>query len=289
MLSSFFHGVAVYFVIFIAVIILIFMIPVFKRKKAARIAAEQQRARQEEARRREEAERREQEAAERRRQAERELKERETDEAVRRCPGSEKYRLSSLQTDAEIKTLSITEFTPVSKKRYVAFDLETTGLSYMDNQIVEIGAVLVENGEVVSEYHQMVNPGCRMPSEASAVNHITDDMLTGQPKIHQVLPAFLSFVGDDVLVAHNAAFDIRFLCQACMINKFRTPAACFDTMNLARYWPEAADKKLTSLTAAAGIQNDEAHRALSDARSVAALVSATNQRRADSRKKSKES
>ena len=124
-----------------------------------------------------------------------------------------------------------------------------------------------------------------MPYEASAVNHITDDMLSGQPKIHQVLPAFLSFVGDDVLAAHNALFDMRFLAQACMVNRLRIPIVFFDTMNLARYWPEAEDKKLISLASAADIQIDDAHRALSDARVVANFIAATNQRRSESRKK----
>ena len=78
---------------------------------------------------------------------------------------------------------------------------------------------------------------------------------------------------------------MRFLAQACMVNRLRIPIVFFDTMNLARYWPEAEDKKLISLASASGIQIDEAHRALSDARAVADLIAATNQRRAESRKK----
>lgn len=120
--------------------------------------------------------------------------------------------------------------------------------------------------------------------EASAVNHITDSMVAGAPLVHQVLPYFLAFVGDDVLVAHNAPFDIRFIAQACMQNRFRVPLSFFDTMNFARYWPESTDKKLTSLAAAAGIETDTSHRALSDAKTVVALVNATNKRRSDKKK-----
>jgi DNA polymerase III epsilon subunit family exonuclease len=252
---------------------------VFKRRKAARIAAEQQRARQEEARRRiEEDKRKEAEREEISRKA-REKILAETEAAISANPDSRQYRLENAQSEVSIPGLNITQFTPVSKKRYVAFDLETTGLSTDYDCIVEIGAVRVEDGTITDEFHQLINPGVKMPAEASAVNHITDDMLSGQPMIHQVLPAFLAFVGDDTLAAHNAAFDIKFIAQACMQNRFRVPVSYFDTMSLARYWPESEDKKLTSLCAAAGIEVNNAHRALSDARAVADLIAATNIRR----------
>ena len=271
----------------VVLIILFLVIRALRRASARRAQAELQARRQRERQERLEKDRLEQAERKKRAQEARNKRAAEIDAAVAACPGSEKYRVSFQQTESSVSTLNITEFTPISKKRYVAFDFETTGVRYTEDKIVEIGAVLVENGEIVSEYHQMVDPECRMPSEATAVNHITDSMLTGKPKIYQVLPSFLSFVGDDVLVAHNASFDIRFLCQACMVHRFRTPSTCFDTMNLARYWPEAENKKLSSLIAAAGIVNDDAHRALSDARAVVALINATNQRRSESRKSKK--
>ena len=272
----------------VIIIVLIIVYVIFrkaKRSKMARIAAEQQRIKQEEAHRL--FEQMEKEREEIAKQAESAFQRRiaETESAIASCPGSEKYRLEKTQSEVNAHTLNITEFTPISKSRYIAFDLETTGLDHGSDTIVEIGAVLVENGIITKEYHQMVNPNHPMPAEASAINHITDDMLAGQPQIHQVLPAFLTFVGDDILAAHNAKFDLRFLCQACMRNRFRIPVGFFDTMNLARYWPEAEDKKLISLTSAAGIQIDDAHRALSDARAVADLIAATNQRRSESKKK----
>lgn len=282
---SFISDVFVYMIIGIVVILLLFLIPVFKRKKAARLAADEQRRRQAEAQkqidlfnqRRVEAE----EEAKRARQD----RENQIVSAVSAVPGADKYRLSKTQTDATIHGLNITEFSKVYNTRYVAFDLETTGLNPVNNAIVEIGAVLVENGAITKEYHQLVDPGCPMPPSASAVNHITDDMLSGQPAIHQVLPAFLSFVGDDILAAHNAAFDIKFIAQSCMRNRFRIPVGFFDTMALARYWPESEDKKLISLCDAAGVEIETAHRALDDARAVAGLISASFLRRAESKKK----
>lgn len=210
--------------------------------------------------------------------AERE-KQRMIQKAIDAHPGVNAYRLDKIQTEANGTMLNITEFTPISKKRYVAFDLETTGLSSADDAIVEIGAVRVEDGRITAEYQQLINPERPMPAGASAVNHITDDMLRDMPKIYEVLPAFREFIGDDVLAAHNVRFDYSFIAQACMRNLYKAPEKVFDTMQLARYWPEAENKKLGSLIAAAGLQNDDAHRALGDARAVAALISATNDKR----------
>lgn len=287
MFSDFFSHVILYALVFLAIILLIVFIPVFKRRKAARIVAEQRRVQQEEARRRAEQEKLEEEKRKKESQQKNAIILSEIESAIASCPSSRQYYLDKYQYESSVSKLNITEFTPISKKRYVAFDLETTGLNPGYDSIVEIGAVRVENGVVSEEYHQMVNPGIPMPSDASAVNHITDDMLSGKPKIHQVLPSFLSFVGDDILAAHNATFDIKFISQACMRYRFRVPSSCFDTMALARYWPESDSKKLSSLCSAAGIKIDDAHRALSDARAVADLISATNKRRSE-KKKTKE-
>lgn len=199
--------------------------------------------------------------------------------AIEQVPGSEKYVLDKYQTESNAHIQTITEFTPISKKRFVVFDLETTGLNYKEDEIVEIGAVRVENGEITEEFSTLVQPKFAIPAEASAVNHITNDMLEGKPMIYEVLPSFLTFVGDDVLVAHNIKFDYRFLAQACMVSKFRVPEMLFDTMALARYYPDAENKKLTTLVECAGIECENAHRALSDARMTAKLIVATNEKR----------
>lgn len=214
---------------------------------------------------------------------ERKRREQEKEDAIRRAiaanPGSVIYRVSQAETYVNHVRLNVSEFLPLSKKRYVAFDLETTGLNSDDDAIVEIGAVKVENGVIVDEYAQLIDPERPMPYSASKINNIYDDMLQGKPKIYEALPEFLAFVGDDVLAAHNAAFDIHFLDQACMRSRFKPPEKFFDTMALARYWPEAENKKLATLLFEAGIENDDAHRALGDARAVAALIDAANEKR----------
>ena len=243
-----------------------------EKQEQARIAAEKEEARKRlqkekeaEKRRHEEAQRYYRQKLERRRQA------------IENNPGSEKYVLPEQQTETSVHLMTITEFDRADT--FVAFDLETTGLDTADDAIVEIGAVKVVNGQLTDRFQQLVHPERKMPAAATAVNNITDGMLYGQPLIDEVLPAFLNFVGDAPLAAQNAKFDARFLSQACMRNSFRMPANCFDTMSLARYWPDAPDKKLTTLAAAAGIDNPEAHRALGDAETVARLILATGEKR----------
>lgn len=271
--------------IILGVVALIIVVPIIRKASARK--KEQLRIQQaaEEERRKAEQKKKEEEERQKKRQAERDRKESEIQSAIARSPGSEKYRIDKFQSEVSYSLLNITEFTPISKDRFVAFDLETTGLSRGGDDIIEIGAVRVEKGQITAKFHKLVNPGCSIPAAASAVNHITDDMVADMPKIHQVLPAFLNFVGDDVLAAHNARFDAGFLNQACGVNRFMNPRRYFDTMELARYWPEASDRKLGTLIAAAGIENDAAHRALGDARAVAQLILVTNEKRKASRKK----
>ena len=170
------------------------------------------------------------------------------------------------------KLISIAQFQKVAFKRYVVFDLETTGLDSDRDQIIEIGAVRVEKGEITERFHQMVNPGVSIPPEASEINHITNDMVKGQPRLKEVLPSFLEFVGTDVLAAHNGGFDASFLDTACMKNRLDSPNRYFDTMRLSVYWPNLKNRKLETFLKAAGIQNDHAHRALSDAEATARLI-----------------
>ena len=94
---------------------------------------------------------------------------------------------------------------------FVAFDTETTGLDPWREKIIEIGAVRFCNGRPVETFHSMVDPGKHIPRFITQINHITDDMVAGAPRISEVLLAFEEFVGSDPLVGHNIDFDLRFL------------------------------------------------------------------------------
>lgn len=168
--------------------------------------------------------------------------------------------------------ISIAAFQKVVNDRFVVFDFETTGLSPENDQIVEIGAVRVEHGKITDTYQKLINPGIHMPEATSKKNHITDDMLKGCPSIKTVLPDFLSFVGSDVLAAHNASFDSAFLMAACEKYHKTVPEKYFDTMRLSVYWPNLSNRKLETFLKAAGIKNSSAHRALGDATATANLI-----------------
>lgn len=152
--------------------------------------------------------------------------------------------------------------------RFIAFDLETTGTLAGVDQIVEIGAVRFDaSGDPETIFTTLIQPTIPMPPDATRVNGITDDMLVGKPRVEDVLDAFADFCGDDIVVAHNAAFDAQFL--TADIRKFESKAprgVILDTLPLARkVYPGLANYKLGTLVQHLGIPSSNFHRAEEDA------------------------
>ena len=151
--------------------------------------------------------------------------------------------------------------------RFIAFDLETTGTVPGVDQIVEIGAVTFNNGVVESVFSTLVYPRKSIPPGASAVNGITDDMVSGKPVIEDLLPSFAEFCGDLPMVAHNASFDAQFLTSD--IKKFESPAPkgiVLDTLPISRkVFPGLANYKLGTLVQHLKIPSTGFHRAEEDA------------------------
>lgn len=152
---------------------------------------------------------------------------------------------------------------------YVVFDLETTGISCYNDQVVEISAVKVSKGQVVEEFTSLVNPKCPIPYRASMVNGITDEMVKDAPAFDKVLADFLGFIGDQVLVGHNIhTFDMKFIYRDCEKFWGKVPENNYvDTLSLARMClAELGHYKLTDLSEYYGISTKGAHRALNDCR-----------------------
>ncbi len=117
---------------------------------------------------------------------------------------------------------------------YVAFDLETTGLYNRRDRIIEIGAVRMRNGEEIDRFQTFVNPGCPIEKRTTDLTGITDDMLIGAPSIEDALKAFLAFVNDSVIVAHNADFDTGFISRACQEQGIPYELTSVDTLVIAQ-------------------------------------------------------
>jgi DNA polymerase-3 subunit epsilon len=151
---------------------------------------------------------------------------------------------------------------------FVIIDLETTGMAASAAGIIEIGAARVRGGRVIDQYAQLVNPGIRLPPFITRLTGIDDAMLTGQPRIADVWPRVVDFLGDSVIVAHNARFDLRFLDAASVAvcgRPLAHPHLC--TLQLARRLvPEQRRRGLDALGAHFGIPLADRHRALGDVR-----------------------
>lgn len=168
--------------------------------------------------------------------------------------------------------------TPLAAVTFVVVDLETTGTSPATAGITEIGAVKVRGGEVLGEMQTLVDPGTPVPARIAALTGITTSMLHGAPRVAEVLPTFLEFLGDAVLVAHNARFDVSFLRAAATAHGYTWPGnQVVDTVALARRAvprPEVRNHRLGTLAAYVGATVVPDHRALSDARATVDVLHA---------------
>ena len=155
---------------------------------------------------------------------------------------------------------------------YVVFDLETTGFSSIKDKIIEIGAVKVENGVITDKFSTFVNPKVPIPFKITNLTGITDDMVMEASDIETILPQFLEFVGDAVLVAHNASFDVSFIEQNCRYQDITPDFTSVDTVAMARILlPTLSKFKLNVVANALHISLENHHRAVDDAGATAEI------------------
>ena len=153
---------------------------------------------------------------------------------------------------------------------FVIFDIETTGLSPLKDEIIEIGAVKVEKGLITSQYRSFINPGFSIPYRISNLTGITDEMVKDAPNIGEVLGKFLDFCGNSVLVAHNAKFDTGFLKSAGKKVNIKIKNPILDTLALSRLaLPNLKRHRLNNIVKHFGINLENHHRALDDAYATA--------------------
>jgi len=152
---------------------------------------------------------------------------------------------------------------------YCVLDIETTGLSFRTEKITEFGAIKIKNGEIIDQFECFVNPEKSIPPNVVEITHITDDMVKNAETIDKVLPKFLEFIGDSVLVAHNANFDIGFIKYNAEILGLKLDNTYIDTLALAKeLFPDYKKYKLGIIAENLGIKVDVAHRALDDVKTL---------------------
>ena len=149
---------------------------------------------------------------------------------------------------------------------FTAIDIETTGLSPTDNEIIELGAVRYRDGVIVSQYQQLINPGTSIPKSITKLTGITDEMVSDAPAFGEAIDAFLDFIGDDLLLGHNTNFDINFIYDACVGCGHDPIKNDFvDTMRISKKMhPEYPDHKLQTLITQLGVEDQGHHRSVAD-------------------------
>lgn len=163
---------------------------------------------------------------------------------------------------------------------FTVFDVETTGLSPVNNRMTEIGIVKVRGGEIIDEYETLMNPGEFIPPYITQMTGITNEMVHKKPSFDELAPVILDFIGSNnsssvILGGHNVRFDYGFLNESLLragYNKLEHPSLC--TARLARRLSRSLpSKSLDSLKRHFGIHTKRKHRAIDDARATAQILS----------------
>ncbi|WP_270465999.1 MULTISPECIES: PolC-type DNA polymerase III [Fusobacterium] len=159
----------------------------------------------------------------------------------------------------------------IDEEEFVVFDIETTGLNSHTNEIIEIGAVKIKAGRIVDRYSQLINPERPIPYHITEITSITNEQVANEPKIDEVIGKFVDFIGDAVLVAHNAPFDMGFIKRD--IKKYLNidlQSSVIDTLQMARdLFPDLKKYGLGDLNKTLGLALEKHHRAVDDSQATA--------------------
>jgi DNA polymerase-3 subunit epsilon len=155
----------------------------------------------------------------------------------------------------------------IDKDIFICLDCETTGLDPENERIIEFAAVRFTMNEILDKYETLVDPERLISAESMAIHHITDAMVQGKPKIQEVLPPLLKFVGKDLIVGHGIRLDIDFISLSA--KRHQLPCSIqfnpyIDTLRLARLYGESPTNSLEVLREHFNIAEEGAHRAMND-------------------------
>ena len=149
---------------------------------------------------------------------------------------------------------------------FIVYDLETTGVNPVKNEIIEIGAIKVCKGVVVDTYSCLIHPHVSLPLEIVALTGITQEMVEGGLEKREAIEGFLNFASEDTVLGHNISFDYKFMKAAADSLFLPFEKKTLDTLKIARkHLKDLPDRKLGTLCNYYGYVNEHAHRALDDA------------------------
>jgi DNA polymerase-3 subunit epsilon len=155
----------------------------------------------------------------------------------------------------------------INKDVFICLDCETTGLEIDKDRIIEIALVRFNFDEVLDSYETLIDPQMPIPEASTAIHHITDPMVKGQPKIQDILPQILAFIKQDIIVGHGITTDIAFICSAAKHHSIPCKLAAhpyLDTLRMARLYGESPINSLEVLRRHFNIAEEGAHRAMND-------------------------
>jgi DNA polymerase-3 subunit epsilon len=155
----------------------------------------------------------------------------------------------------------------INKDLFVCLDCETTGLETDSDRIIEIALVLFNFDGPIESFETLIDPQMPIPEASTAIHHITDQMVKGKPKIQEILPKIITFIGRHIIVGHGITNDITFICQAAKQHNVPCKLAShpfLDTLRMARLYGESPINSLEKLRQHFNIAEEGAHRAMND-------------------------
>ncbi|MBQ9607789.1 MAG: PolC-type DNA polymerase III [Lachnospiraceae bacterium] len=180
--------------------------------------------------------------------------------------GMEAYMVDDMKNAVDVSGEPDLSVPHMLDDTYCVFDIETTGFSPVHNRIIEIGAVLVQNGKIVDSFDEFVNPECPIPYRITKLTTITDNMVKEADTIEKVLPRFLEFSRGAVMVGHNVTFDISFIAENAKRLNIQFDRVYADTLILSRILlPRLARHTLDRVAKELGVVLTQHHRAVDDA------------------------
>ncbi|KPK33305.1 MAG: DNA polymerase III subunit epsilon [Chlamydiae bacterium SM23_39] len=150
---------------------------------------------------------------------------------------------------------------------FICLDCETTGLNLEKDRIIEIAVIKFNFKGILGKMETLIDPKCIIPKQSQDIHNISDEMVLGKPTIKEILPDYLKFIGDHIIVGHGIKFDINLICKEAEKNNI--PCSFdnmyIDTLRLARLYGECSVNSLESLRKHFNIEQKNPHRAYSDA------------------------